>query len=198
MLNLHGRIIEQAYPSLEVTSRCITAHPEGVHDELTEGTASPLVVELALAFEHEGFDAVVVSCAGDPGVEGARQKLRIPVIGAGEATAALALGFGGRVGALGITAEVPAAMRAILRDSLVSSARPAGVYTTLDLLTEEGRASVNEAALSLKREGARVIALACTGLSTIGAASAIRAATGLRVIDPVIAEGLFAYHAVSF
>ena len=34
---------------------------------------------------------------------------------------------------------------------------------------------------------------ACTGLATIGIARELEEATGLPVIDPVLAEGLFAY-----
>lgn len=197
MLDLHGNIIEESYPALKVTSRCIPGHPDGVHDERTEESAAPLVVDLALGFEREGYDAVVVSCAGDPGVEQARRKLRLPVIGAGRATAALALGLGGRVGVLGIMDEAPAAMRSILGDTLTGCIRPAGVRTTLDLLTDEGRNSINEAALELRRKGAEVIALGCTGLSTIRAAAVIREVTGLKVVDPVMAEGLLALCAVS-
>ena len=45
----------------------------------------------------------------------------------------------------------------------------------------------------LKEQGAEVIALACTGLATIGIAKDLEKETGLPVIDPVMAEGMFAY-----
>ena len=47
--------------------------------------------------------------------------------------------------------------------------------------------------VNLKEKGAEVIALACTGLATIGIARELEEATGLPVIDPVLAEGRFAY-----
>ena len=47
--------------------------------------------------------------------------------------------------------------------------------------------------MKLKEQGAEVIALACTGLATIGIAKDLENETGLPVIDPVMAEGLFAY-----
>ena len=46
----------------------------------------------------------------------------------------------------------------------------------------------------LKAAGAQSIALACTGMSTVGMAPRLREAVGLPVIDPVLAEGLFAYY----
>ena len=41
--------------------------------------------------------------------------------------------------------------------------------------------------------GAEVIALGCTGLATIGIARDLEKDLGIPVIDPVLAEGLFAY-----
>lgn len=197
LLDLHGKQIEGLYPGLRVVSRCIPDHPTGVHDDETHRSAIPHVVALARDFRDQGFDAVVVSCAGDPGVEEARREVDIPVIGAGRSAAALALALGGRVGVLGIREEVPEALAEALGGALLASARPDGVTTTLDLLTEAGKASAVKSGLWLKEQGAQVIVLACTGLSTIGAAAAIAASTALRVIDPVVAEGLFAHYAVN-
>ena len=45
----------------------------------------------------------------------------------------------------------------------------------------------------VKEQGAEVLALACTGLATIGIAGDLERETGLPVIDPVMAEGLFAH-----
>ena len=101
------------------------------------------------------------------------------------------------MGVLGITDEVPRRIRSVLGDRLVAAIRPEGVRTTLDLLTERGRSAVEQAALRLKSDGADIILLAFTGLSTIGAAAAVRAATGLRVIDPVKAEGFLTHFACS-
>ncbi|MGB9867571.1 MAG: aspartate/glutamate racemase family protein, partial [Bacillota bacterium] len=198
LLNLHGRQIQSLFPELEVVSRCIPDHPEGVHDEITHSTAVPQVVKLARTFRDEGFDAVIVSCAGDPGVAEAQEEVDIPVIGAGRAAASIALSLGGRVGVLGITERAPDAMVEVLGPAMVAYVQPEGVSTTLDLMREEGKASAINAASLLKQQGAQVIVLACTGLSTIGAAQAIAEATGLKVVDPVVAEGLVAYYAVNF
>ena len=57
------------------------------------------------------------------------------------------------------------------------------------------RKSCMEAGLKLKEMGAGVIALGCTGLATIGIARELEETCGIPVIDPVLAEGLFAYFA---
>lgn len=73
VLNRHGKLLERYYPMFQVTSRCIPEQFEGVHDEETERQSIPKVVALAEEMYREGFEAVIVSCAGDPGVEEARQ-----------------------------------------------------------------------------------------------------------------------------
>lgn len=41
ILNLHGRIIESAFPELKVVSRCIEDQPKGIYNEETEREPSP-------------------------------------------------------------------------------------------------------------------------------------------------------------
>lgn len=136
---------------------------------------------------------IIVSCADDPGVAEIRQALPgIPVTGGGETTVALALKYGEKIGVLGITDYAPQAYLRIIPDKIILG-KPEGVDSTLDLMKPEGRENVIKMGLELKEQGAQVIALACTGLATIGIAEELEKATGLPVIDPVLAEGLFAY-----
>lgn len=190
LLNLHGKLLEQYYPMLQVESRCIPDQPEGIHDDETMALGEPKVVELARQMWQEGFEAIIVSCAGDPGVAQARKEIPIPVVGAGESTAALSLYYGSRPAALGITADVPAGYQRAFGDRLVASKRGKGVESTLDLMTPQGFAATVEAAGELKEMGADVIALSCTGMSTIQIAPALEKNLGIPVLDPVMCEGL--------
>jgi len=190
-INLHGELIERYYPQLSVESRCIPDQFTGIHDEDTELEAVPKVIKLVK--EWKEIDAVIISCAGDPAVDELRAELSIPVIGAGEATAMLAKRYGKKFGTLGITDEVPRAYIREFGDHIVGDCRPEGIYSTLDLMTSTGRASVIKKAQELRDLGAEVIALACTGMSTIGIARELEKSCNLPVIDPVMAEGLMAY-----
>ena len=187
-LNLHGRLIMRGYPDVRVESRCIAGQPEGLHSREMAAAAVPKVLEVARGFAEK--DMVVVSCAADPGVAELRASMpHMPIAGAGEAVAALALRYGTRVAAMGITDYAPPALPRILGERLVAWRMPQGVASTLDLQTQEGRASCVETALELKRAGADVIALACTGMATTGVARDIHEACGLPVVDPVLALG---------
>lgn len=191
VLKAHERQIMEYFPELTVETKCIPDQYEGIHSQELADIAVPKIVETARSFGD--VDMILVSCADDPGLEEIRKAIPgIPVTGGGETTAALALKYGTCIGVLGITDYLPRAYQRMIPDKVIA-AKPEGVDSTLDLMTEKGRKAVIRTGLELKEKGAQVLALACTGLATIGIAKELETATGLMVIDPVMAEGLFAY-----
>jgi len=195
LLNAHGRLIESHFPQFETTSRCIEDQPDGIHDDRTREIAVPKVVKLGQELAAEGMSALIISCADDPGVDQLRNIVKIPVIGAGSAAASLALSLGNKVGVLIISDRTPDVVRKILGKSFLAEVKPKGVSTTLDLLREEERGHLLSAAEELKREGADVVLLACTGYATIGIAQELRRRLGISVIDPVLASALVTRYA---
>lgn len=192
LLNLHGDIIERYYPSLKVESRAISNQPFGIHDNESEILAVPKIIELARKWKD--IDAIIISCAGDPAVKELKEILNIPVIGAGSSTALLSKIYGNKFGVLGITKEIPRSYKEILGKNIVGTCYVEGINSTLDLMNEDGRKKVINKALELKELGAKVIALACTGMATIGVAKELEEICKIPVIDPVIAEGLIALY----
>ncbi|GAB4528424.1 MAG: aspartate/glutamate racemase family protein [Anaerolineae bacterium] len=198
LLNSHGKLLEAfiADPGLRVVSRCIQGHPKGLWNSEEEQKALPKIVHLGREMVHEDrVAALLVSCVADPGVPELREALQVPVIGAGSASAAVALALGRRVGALSIVPGVLAPIANVLGHHLVGWEVPEGVTTTVDLMSGEGRGRFVRASERLKGQGAEVILLACTGFSTIRIAPFLEERVGLPVLDPVIAAGLAAYYA---
>jgi allantoin racemase len=194
LLEAHGRLLESRFPELKVESRCIDGQPRGIYDEETSALALPKILKVGEEMQQEGVKAIIVSCADDPGVEEMRDIIQIPVVGAGSSSACLALSCGGRVGTLGIRESAPRVMKDILGKHLVAETRPEGVKTTLDLMTSVGKKNALSAVEYLRKTGAEIIALACTGYATIGIARNLERAAGIPVIDAVEAAGLFAWH----
>jgi allantoin racemase len=193
--NLHGELLERRFPDLQVVSRCIPDQPEGIFDDASEAIAVPKIIELGATMAREdGIAALIVSCAADPAVRQLRERLSIPVVGAGSAAACTALTIADRVGTLGITEGTPACMKAILAGRLVAEVRPHGVKTTLDLMKPEGKESAFAAVASLVQAHAAVIALACTGYATLGIAAELQKRAGVPVVDAVAAAGLMAWN----
>ncbi|AEC51409.1 hydantoin racemase [Pyrococcus sp. NA2] len=187
LLNLHGELIEKAFPELKVISACIEDQPFGIYDEESERIAKPKILRLAKEFEKRGVDAIIISCAADPAVEEARREVSIPVVGAGSAVASLALAQGRKVGVLNLTEKTPKVIKEVLGDHLIAEEHPEGVKNTLDLM--EKKTEIVEAARRLKERGVEVIVLGCTGMSTIKIAPILEDAVKIPVIDPVLASG---------
>ncbi len=185
LLQLHGHLVESYFPSLTVESRCIADQYEGIHDEASHDKALPKVLKLAREFAAENVDAVYISCAGDPGVRLLQKELDIPVIGAGIATANIALAYGISVGVLGITDDVPEEMAKILGKHLIGALHPPMIHTTLDLFRPEALEEFTQVGCALKEQGAKLLVLACTGLSTINAAPTLRNRIKIPVLDPL-------------
>lgn len=191
LLQSHGRMLMEYFPAFSIESRCILDQSEGIHDDETMALARPKI--LALAEEYRQKDAIIVSCAGDPAVEELKKVMPIPVIGAGTAVSLLASGMGDRVGVLGITGEPPKPYLEKLGDRILDLGVPEGVGSTLDLMTEAGQRACIRKGQELKAAGAELIALACTGFSTVGFAKVLERELQIPVLDPVVCEGVIAY-----
>lgn len=194
LLDSHGHLLESRFPDLIVESRCIQDQPKGIYNRETCVAAIPKILKLGQEMEQDGVSAIIVSCAEDPGVRELRTHVSIPVIGAGTSCACLALSFGTRIGTVGLIEHAPRVMKEILGDHLIVEAHPKGVTTTVDLLTDEGKRNALATITQLREKGVDIIALACTGFSTIRLARELEQAAGLPVIDAIEAAGLFTWH----
>jgi allantoin racemase len=70
---------------------------ESVYDEYME---VPAQLQAIAEAEASGFDAVIIGCFGDPGVEAAREIASIPIIGLGETSLTIASMLGTSFGVL--------------------------------------------------------------------------------------------------
>lgn len=172
LLNFHGNILHDNFP-FKVESSCIPNQYTGVYSEETYLKAVPKVIDLAVELEKKGKDGIIISCAEDPGVEEAKRILQIPVVGAGATVASIALGYSTKVGVLNLMKSTPEGMKRILGKHLIAE-KTVNAKNTLELTTFKGVENIIQFSLKLKQLGAEVIALACTGMSTVNTASRIK------------------------
>lgn len=187
-LETHQRLIQADHPGSVYESRCLPDQPNGIHDAETLAHALPQIQALAEPWAQE-LDGLIVSCAADPGLERLRATLSIPVVGAGEACCEVALGYGQRIGVIGIEADAPPVFNQRLGKCLLRYRQPDGVTCTHDIHTEAGKLAIIHAVKSLEAEGAEVVALACTGMATTDIAALVAPYTSMPVINPVLAAG---------
>ena len=131
---------------------------------------------LAGLAEHIGadnprrFDAALIACFGEPGIEAARETLPIPVHGLAEASLAAALRLAPRIALLtGGTAWVPMLEEfALVRGHSPERVLVRGVAPTGDMIArdpEGALAILAEAARTAARDGAGVVVLGGAGLA---------------------------------
>lgn len=83
-------LLRAASADADITVRCITAGPVAVESNTDEVIAGPEVLKMAVQGEKEGFDAIVIYCFSDVGINAVRENVQIPVIGPGETSLAIA------------------------------------------------------------------------------------------------------------
>jgi len=180
----------RASPGTVVDVVSLPKGPASVERAEDHAEAIPLVVARVRELEPH-YDAFVVNCFMDPGVEEAQEVTTKPVIGAATASVLFASSLGGRVGV------VTVGSRETLR-FFVQRLRQRGldrfVYAVttieigvLDLERSWGEVlnRIEKAVASLEEQGVEAVALGCTGLA--GAAEEVSSRVGIPVVDPAVA-----------
>ncbi len=86
-----------SFDHTEVVIRKVSRGTESIESRLDEVYASVPILDEVKKAEKEGFDACVIGCAGDAGVDVAKEISKIPVIGPGESSILISQLIGRRV-----------------------------------------------------------------------------------------------------
>ena len=83
-----GSLLRQyAAPGTEVGIDDVPEGPASIESMYEEYLSIPAAACRAVELEDNGWDALILGCYGDPGLDALRELLMIPIIGPGEATA---------------------------------------------------------------------------------------------------------------
>jgi allantoin racemase len=162
--------------------------PVSIESAYDEAFAIPPTLELVKQAEKEGYDAVVLACFSDPGLEAAREAVSIPVVGIEESTLHMAAMLGHKFSIMTSRCQrVPSRMEHVVRlglESRLASVRPLEMSVLeMDAEPERAKARIMEVAgAAVQQDGAEVIILGCAGLA--GYAGDIERELGVVVLDP--------------
>ncbi|MFP4232071.1 MAG: aspartate/glutamate racemase family protein [Spirochaetaceae bacterium] len=162
---------------------------ESTYDEVLN---APDVVAAAVRAEKDGFDGVFVDCFGDPGVDAARECVRIPVVGGFQPAVLTVRLLTDRFSIVTVLSNVVPILRANIRregmDGNVASVRTVDM-AVLDLTDPDALKETvgSEAETAVREDGAEGIVLGCTGM--LGLAEAVQEMLADRgfevpVVDP--------------
>ena len=162
--------------------------PPAIESALDEAACVPPMLRLIRAARDRGYDAVVIACFSDPGLDAAREATDLPVVGIQDAAMHLAAQIGYRFSVLTTLAHrAPLRERAALLaglDRRLASCRPLDLPVLETVVNREQvvRKIVKVGREAIEVDGAEVLVLGCAGLGDL----AIRASRelGVPVIDP--------------
>jgi allantoin racemase len=153
----------------EIKARRLTYGPTSIESEYDMALSAPDVLKLAEEGEREGYDGAIINCFVNPGLDGAKEAVRYPIVGAGEASINLALCLGRRIGIITIMPNIIPLIRKQNQDmittgrivSIRSIDTPVlGIYGDQQIFEK----MADEANKAIVEEGADTIVLGCTGL----------------------------------
>jgi len=185
---VRDQLLAVARPDVHVDVVNPRGAPPSIESALDEAACVPLMLELVKAAAGRGYDAVVIACFSDPGLDAAREATDLPVVGIQDAAMHLAAQLGYRFSVLTTQGHrAPVRERAALLaglDRRLASSRPldlAVLETVVDRervverIVRVGRQAIDE-------DHAKVLILGCAGLGDLAARAS--ALLGVPVIDP--------------
>lgn len=183
------RVLQQIKnPDTELTVTCPEGGPLTIESAYDEAMCIPGVLPLVKKAEEAGYDAVILACFSDPGLEQAREISNILITGIEETSLHIAAMLGAKFTVLTMTDKrVPSKASHVRRFKLensLASVRPLGMSVAeIDADADLACKHILEVARQAAEEdGAEVIVLGCAGMA--GYAEMVRDELGMEVIDP--------------
>jgi allantoin racemase len=165
--------------------------PVGLESYYHYDLAAIEVHKLVVSAEKQGYDGVVIACFGDPGIEAAKELVKIPVVGMAEASYALARILATKFLVISdCDTAVPRQIR-YLKKLGTPDYQYAVIQiglTVLDIIDDREGARdsmITKCRQALKESSAELIVMGCSAFS--GLRSGLEQELQLPVIDPAVA-----------
>jgi allantoin racemase len=156
--------------------------PLAIENAIDEYQAMPNILKFILRHQDE-YDALIIGCAGDAGLEGAREQARIPIVGPGESSILLGALGDKRFSMVTTSAERAAIKRRLVREAGLDVNRLVSSHS-LDIPVLEMGKAMKEA----KTKGADVMILGCLSPAFMDSALLKEAEkkAGIPLVNPIV------------
>jgi allantoin racemase len=179
-------------PDTEVEVVNIQKGAASIESEYDDVLNAPDIVRFTVQAEKDGFDAVFVTCFGDPGVDAARELVKIPVVGGFQPAVLTACLLCGQFSIVSVLPTVVPMIRNLARKQGVTENIASIRYVNIAVLDLSDSSAlhknlVDESVKAVMEDGAEGIILGCTGM--LGLAKSVeeelvRKNIPVPVIDP--------------
>lgn len=185
-----GLLEEYAAPGTEIGVEDVPSGPASIESMYEEYLSIPATAARAVELEQDGWDAVVLGCYGDPGLDGFRELMSIPVVGPGEATALVAASLGHRFSIITVTDSVVAfTERQIWNVGVgekLASVRAVNI-PVLDLHSDRDKtiaAAVEHGLAAMEEDRTDTLIVGCMSMGFLGIAEEVSEQLGIPVLNP--------------
>lgn len=179
-----------AMPGTTVDIIDVNRGPASIESMYEEYLSIPAAAERAVELEQDGYDAAVLGCFGDPGLDALRELVCMPVVGPGEAGFHAAAMSGYRFSVITITQSVIGptfrqVANAGLRDRLASvRVVDTPVLSLANDRAETVRRVVEQGRVALEQDGADTLVLGCMTMGFLEIAEEVSSILEVPVINP--------------
>ena len=176
-----------------VEVKAVEDGPLAIENAIDEYQAMPNILKFILRHQDE-YDALIIGCAGDAGLEGAREQARIPIIGPGESSIVLGALGDKRFSMVTTSLERAATKRRLVREAGLDANRLVSSHS-LDIPVLEMGKDVKKTQQSLirimkeaKSKGADLMILGCLSPAFMDPALLKEAEreAGLPLVNPIV------------
>jgi allantoin racemase len=185
-----GLLKKYAGPGTETGIDDVPEGPASIESMYEEYLSIPATARRAVELEQQGWEALILGCYGDPGLDALRELVSIPIVGPGEATALVAASLGHRFSIITITESVIASTERQIRNvgvgEKLASVRAVGI-PVLELHHDRERtiaAVVEQGRQAIKDDRADTLIVGCMSMAFLEIAEAAGAQLGVPFINP--------------
>lgn len=174
-----------AAPGVEVG---IAENPDGpgsIESAYEEYLSIPGSLELAASLETS-YDAMILGCFGDPGLDGFREILSVPMVGPCEASMHVAATLGHKLGIVTVLDSVVEPLRKLARIAGLDSRVASVVSCDVPVLElhEGSYDAVLDGCRGAIADGADTLVLGCMSMAFLGVAERLSEELGVPVLNP--------------
>lgn len=180
-----------AAPGTEVEISDVDEGPASIESMYEEYLSIPPTVEKMVELEKEGYDAAILGCYGDPGLDAVREVTeRMVVVGPGEAGAMAAAMCGHRFSIVTVTRSIINALEHLMQKVGVAAklASVRAIETPVLRLAEDREATVesmvSEGRKAIEEDRADTLVLGCMSMGFLDVAEEMSGSLGVPVVNP--------------
>jgi allantoin racemase len=201
---LAAELTAQTNGRIRVELESLSKGTASIEDAYDEAVNEPHILDRVRMAEKSGFSAIVIDCFGDPGLDAARELVRIPVVGVAQSACHLATQLAPRFSIINTVPEFVHIDHSLVVKYGLAQHLASVITVNIPVLSLEAHAkrTVKTLVSAVKKaaveDGAQAVVLGCTGMSSLMPALRRRiaeAGVDLPIIEPLRAA---IYNAVAW